>query len=150
MVRGTWLSKSTGPPNFGLPPPLLAFLRLTIGPDVNGETETEIAVFKAVQSIFRSIMEQIGADDLRRLISESILLVRVAFLILLSAGMAPAGTCCWPWISLTFRGRSSPRCWLLRLSLSSRLDRRLSRPRPFFNFIYANPTSLTSVAPRTF
>lgn len=64
MVRGTWLSKSRAPPNYGLPPPLLDHLRSALGAEVNGETER--AVLEAVISIFSPMLEGIGADDLDR------------------------------------------------------------------------------------
>ncbi|XP_078443072.1 SET domain-containing protein isoform X2 [Wolffia australiana] len=65
MVRGTWLSKRKGPPNFGIPPPLVDRLRSALRPGVDGD-DAESGVWEAVQSIFGSMMDQIGAEDLAR------------------------------------------------------------------------------------
>ncbi|KAK1275435.1 hypothetical protein QJS04_geneDACA003996 [Acorus gramineus] len=74
MVQGTWLSRSKDPHSYGLPDPLLSYLRTTLKDDDVGSstqipghtdltTETERAVLEMIISIFDPMMKNLDMPD---------------------------------------------------------------------------------------
>lgn len=71
MVCGTWLSRSGGPPTYGLPQRLLSHLRAVLNCDHNETTpeadENDRMVLETLLSIFSPMLEGLGEpDDLNR------------------------------------------------------------------------------------
>ncbi|KAF2309426.1 hypothetical protein GH714_002285 [Hevea brasiliensis] len=69
MVRGTWLSKNHNLFHYGLPCPLLNFLRRARSPTLHTKTitqsnlEIEIEILEVLQSTFNNMMENLGDTD---------------------------------------------------------------------------------------
>jgi len=69
MVRGTWLSRSSGAPTYGLPPPLLSHLRAALHCDHKESIpkadikENDRMVLETLITIFTPMLEGLGEPD---------------------------------------------------------------------------------------